>query len=287
MVALSNSFSKDGLFYDEVRIGGPNGAFAFPKWLPFKPPPASATFPQGPKTTGLTSRATAYAQFISAIIGKPLAQVNIGWSVELDTLPLKQLINPSNLDKGYTFHVKLGDKEREYDGLIGYFDGFPTTNATWQDALNNLIAFLHAGPVTVTSNVQDYNPNAELTADNAKERPAFNPYVDPAPPPTVDGPYTALEGFLMLRRPVMNADPGGRWEEVAKTAIIKSLILVLSSTDLSTLPASGTTTSLTTILAPFRSAGISARSTPAACLSDRLCSTALSLAQLKAAATRL
>ncbi|KAK3395148.1 hypothetical protein B0H63DRAFT_427207 [Podospora didyma] len=388
-------FTKDGLFYGEVRIGGPNGALASPKWSPFKPPPASATSPKDLErleslikrlrekpdylrgfwtmlTKALDSlppAPTAYAQFLSAVVGKPLALVNTGWSVELDTPPLvnqstrsgitnpeKQLINPANPDKGYAFQVKLGDKEREYDGLIGYFDGFPTPNAsgeeldydsiktyftpspnpfpslvpierdnylklkpyyvapfpedalnsprykrtvtpkqytdqrntelgrhifgaivdpftaihayssflpaqtltlkpwTWQDALNNLIAFLHAGPVTVTSDVQDYNPDAELTADNAKERPANNvslpaltagdwnwlqPYVDPTvasgeagvgagevpipvynaygiekkgnilSPGFQDGPYTALEGFLMLRRPVMTADPTG------------------------------------------------------------------------------
>ncbi|KAK4167523.1 hypothetical protein QBC43DRAFT_367572 [Cladorrhinum sp. PSN259] len=386
-------FTKEGLFYGEVRIGGPNGTLASPRWSPFKPPSASATSPidlarldalikrlkdkpdylKGFWTMltkaldSLPPAPTAYAQFLSSVVGKPLALVNTGWSVELDSPPLtnqstrakvstpeRQLIDPVTPDNGYTFQVKLGDKEREYDGLVGYFEGFSKPNAageeldydsiktyfyttpnpfpnlvpisrdnylkikpyhvaafpedtnnspkykltvspksysdqrnmelgrhiigaivdpftaihayssflpsqtlalrpwTWQDALNNLIAFLHAGPVTLTSDIQPYDSKTQLTADNAKERPNFNvslpaltagdwswlqPYEDPNSPAPAgpiaedevpvpvynaygiekkgnilspgfqDGPYTAVEGFLMLRRPIMTENP--------------------------------------------------------------------------------
>ncbi|KAK3944842.1 hypothetical protein QBC46DRAFT_350202 [Diplogelasinospora grovesii] len=387
-------FTKEGIFYGEVRIGGPNGALASPSWSPFNPPGPSATSPQDlarldalikrfreqpdylkgfwtmltKALDSLPPAPSAYAQFLSSIVGKPLALVNTGWSVELDSPPLtnqstrakvatpeKQLIDPDKPDDGYIFQVKLGDKEREYDGLVGYFDGFagpkngeeldydhiktyfhPTPNPfanlipigrdnypkfkpyhvspfpeddppdyqrrvdpaayadrrnaelgrhvfgavvdpftavhayssflpaqtlalrpwTWQAALANLVAFLHAGPLTLLDGGvvggEGYDPSAELTADNARERPRRNvvglplaaagdwnwlqPYVDPTtpgsssegdppvPPPVYnaygiekkgnplspgfqDGPYTAVEGFLLLRRPIMTEDP--------------------------------------------------------------------------------
>jgi len=94
---------------------------------------------------------TSYASFSSAIIGKPLALVNTGWSLQLahaprenwttspitnpDWKPPRTLLNPdgskrwaarqwdvASADKsGYTFHLKLGDHSRRYDGLVGYF----------------------------------------------------------------------------------------------------------------------------------------------------------------------
>lgn len=391
-------FLKDGTFYGEVRIGGPNGALESPKWSPFEPPKPSPTttsndlarldaliqrLRQPDYLKGFWSMLTmaldnlppapsSYAQFLGSVVGKPLALVTTGWSLELDSPPLtnqstrskistpeRQLIDPSNPDDGYILHVKLGDKEREYDGLVGYFDGYPQpdpesgeelaydfvktyfvskTNEfknlipiakdnyptfkpyfvppfpeddppnysglvsprsyadqhnsqlglhvfgaivdpftaihayssflpatalalkpwTWQDALNNMVAFLHAGPLTLIDDVKGYDPSRKLTADIAKERPPVNvglpalaagdwnwlqPYVDPTPPPSTpspaqdqgeqeDGepgpvynaygiekkgnllspgfqnaPYTAVEGFLQLRRPIMAEDP--------------------------------------------------------------------------------
>ena len=78
----------------------------------------------------------AYSQYLSSIVGKPFALVNMGWSLELDGPPLQiqatnakiqipdrhLLPSPSNDSHTYKFQVKLGDKEREYDGFVGYFD---------------------------------------------------------------------------------------------------------------------------------------------------------------------
>ncbi|KAH6649284.1 hypothetical protein F5144DRAFT_634378 [Chaetomium tenue] len=404
-------FLKDGTFYGEVRIGGPNGALDSPKWSPFEPPAATGAFDQDLArldaliqrlrdadylkgfwymiTTALDNlppAPNAYAQFLGAVVGKPLALVNTAWSLELDSPPLtNQSTKPKKStpertligsdDKStYTFHVKLGDKDRGYDGLVGYFTGFsepdattheeldydhiqtyfypsdpdnpnPYTNLipiakanypalqayyaapfpendppdythntspstytsthnlelgkhvfgaivdpftaihayssflparelalrpwTWQDALQNMIAFLHAGPFTLVDDVAAYDDGQRLTADNAKQRPKLNvglpalvggewnwlqPYVDPSPPADAaavgDGgeavggegegegggeeegapvpvynaygieqkgnllspgfqaaPYSTVEGFLMLRRPLMAEDP--------------------------------------------------------------------------------
>ena len=82
---------------------------------------------------------TTYAGFLNSIVGKPLALANIGWSLELDGPPQQNqstdsaVISPDlNLlpddhkkpfdpdNKSYVFPMKLGDKERNYDGLVGY-----------------------------------------------------------------------------------------------------------------------------------------------------------------------
>lgn len=153
-------FLPDGTFYREVRFGGPNGALAEPKWVPFAPDPSIATADTAQLdalvrrltepdylngfwymiTTALDSlppAPNAYSQFLNSIVGKPLALVNMGWSLELDGPELRnQSINskvrspnltllppaPPALGEFYTFQVKLGDKEREFDGLVGYFD---------------------------------------------------------------------------------------------------------------------------------------------------------------------
>ncbi|XXG96346.1 hypothetical protein Hte_002628 [Hypoxylon texense] len=157
-------FLQDGTFYGEVRIGGPDGALDAPKWSPFEPDKSIST-PDALRldalilrlknkdylkgvwvmlTTALDSlppAPDAYAQFLGCTIGKPLALVNMGWSLELAGPPLSNqstltgvhssspervLVDDKDLegDHSYIFHVKLGDKEREYDGLVGYFDGY-------------------------------------------------------------------------------------------------------------------------------------------------------------------
>ncbi|EFY85732.1 hypothetical protein MAC_08202 [Metarhizium acridum CQMa 102] len=366
-------FLQDGTFYGEVRIGGPGNALEEPKWSPFEPDKTISTadalrldalilrlknkdYLKGVwamLTTALDNLAPApdaYAQFLSCTIGKPLALVNMGWSLELAGPPLsnqstrtgehssspeRDLVDDTdpNGEHSYVFHVKLGDKEREYDGLVGYFDGYlePEKNEdlnydmistyftgenldrpfdnlraltkdtyptfkpywlspmspsdesktmdadvftdrhnaylhpfgaivdpftavhgyssflpakalqlpawTWQSAMQNLMAFFHWGPVTLTSDVGPYSADDKLTMAKAKMRPGRNvsipglgpgdewnwlqPYdeggqgqpsfnamgIEKRGNLTVPGfqkaPYTAIEGFLQLRRPVM------------------------------------------------------------------------------------
>jgi hypothetical protein len=85
---------------------------------------------------------TTYANFSSAIVGKPLALVNAGWSLELAgeanlnwsttdppicPKPPRTLLDPAgnqippNDKSSFTFPIKIGDSTRTFDGLVGYF----------------------------------------------------------------------------------------------------------------------------------------------------------------------
>jgi hypothetical protein len=146
-------FLPDGTFYREVRLGGVNGTTEPPKWKPFKQPDqvtAAGTsqldnllgqFDKDPNylrdfisviNKGLDAvppAPSAYAEYLPAIIGKPLALVNTGWSLELATDPLTNQ-SLQSLDRppekallDYEFSLKLGDADRVFDGLIGFYEG--------------------------------------------------------------------------------------------------------------------------------------------------------------------
>lgn len=75
-----------------------------------------------------TSHAPAsYAGFLQGLVGRPLALANMGCSLELAEPPLvnqatsgrPELAEDSILE--YEFAVKLGDGEKRYNGLAGYF----------------------------------------------------------------------------------------------------------------------------------------------------------------------
>jgi hypothetical protein len=156
-------FLRDGTFYREVRVAAPNnpepGAVASDKWLPFQPPAdepkrqldqlikqftddqdyllgfmkmINAAVEKAPSVPG------AYSQCVNSLIGRPLALVNAGFSLELaddarknqstvgDQLdlrpPINLLPNPQTPEVPlYEFVVKLGDSVRPHDGLVGYF----------------------------------------------------------------------------------------------------------------------------------------------------------------------
>ena len=82
-----------------------------------------------------------YAAYSTSIVGKPFALVNAGFSLELALPPLESQITPPkqlNTDAspaadilfGYKFPVKIGDKDRPYDGVVGYFDSDNTTKGS-------------------------------------------------------------------------------------------------------------------------------------------------------------
>ncbi|PMD33467.1 hypothetical protein L207DRAFT_589832 [Hyaloscypha variabilis F] len=156
-------FLPNGDFYREVRLGGVGNKTTEPKWKPFDPPTGltpnndptlilpmkqldSLLQKLGPQTSGMNDYLTGfinmindamsslpyapneYADYLSAIIGKPLALVNTGWSLELAAPPLvNQSLsctndpNPAVTD--YNFPLWIGDRDRVYDGLVGFFTG--------------------------------------------------------------------------------------------------------------------------------------------------------------------
>ncbi|KAG7110628.1 hypothetical protein HYQ44_011018 [Verticillium longisporum] len=167
-------FLPDGTFYREVRLAGPSGAQTSPEWLPFRPPKAGDDLPKKPEmqqlqllvqrlggdpkflhafwnmietsTSEMDAAAApeAYAEFAAALIGRPLALVNAGWSLELaadalasqadgeqedgdgdsKTRPRKPPhgLLPGTGKEQYSFGVKIGDRQRGFDGLVGYFE---------------------------------------------------------------------------------------------------------------------------------------------------------------------
>ena len=148
-------FLPTGEFYREVRLGGPLGASAQPAWKPFEMPTDRRIAADHPQLDNLLTQLqdkdylrsfinvvnqslasvahapNTYADFLNAIVGRPLALVNMGFSLELAQPPLKNQSTQStaaepfqllDLVNPYKFKVKVGDKDRVYDGLVGYFD---------------------------------------------------------------------------------------------------------------------------------------------------------------------
>ena len=138
-------FERDGTSCREVGIGGKSGARKSQRWLPFKSIKetknrhhqlghligslhnkeylkAFIDMIQASKDFA-TPAPDAYAQFLNAIIGRPLAFVNIVWSLELATdeyiiqskvntnLPLQSLLrgNSQSTENLYIFPFKIGD----------------------------------------------------------------------------------------------------------------------------------------------------------------------------------
>lgn len=221
-------FLPDGTFYREVRFGGPYGVQKSPPWLPFEPPkgqaapPSSSSVADGWKFSQLQifveqlanrdflqsfiwmingamknspPAPTAYAEFVNSVIGKPMALVNMGWSVELADAPYT---NESSLSKTppdhglaevkggpprYDFKIKLGDKDRAFDGLIGYFEAQKSPTLDSQLQLDQI--FTHytelpsdAIPTTAAgSQVHDFR----TAINNSKYPPLHADYVDPIP----------------------------------------------------------------------------------------------------------
>jgi hypothetical protein len=70
-----------------------------------------------------------YSNYLTSIVGKPLALVNTRWSLELSTPALlpqqtigSPLINPNGKLEKYEIPVKFGDASRPFDGLVAYWD---------------------------------------------------------------------------------------------------------------------------------------------------------------------
>lgn len=145
-------FLPNGAFYREVRSAG-----STVEWLPFSGPPGPTGNVQLDALVSSLARdedrlrafmdmamtalgatvppPTAYSQFLNALVGRPLALANTGWSLELAGASLRTESSiheqvEAELDTGllpgdgraqYEFAVKFGDKANNYDGLVAYF----------------------------------------------------------------------------------------------------------------------------------------------------------------------
>jgi hypothetical protein len=139
---------------------------------------------------------SSYASFSSAIIGKPLALVHAGWSLELANAPRenwsttdvtvspapqppKTLLNPdatlrwadrqwkANNKNGFTFHVKIGDPSRRYDGLVGYF--LPADPPMQQNGSDLKLDQIYTFQEFIQNDQQaklKNDPRVEITPDN-------------------------------------------------------------------------------------------------------------------------
>lgn len=143
-------FYPDGSFYRELSPGRDETSLDS-EWIPFEAPPTAdnSAHPLLDSLVGLLhskqnlqdcftmiSEAqdnsphtpAQYAESLPAVTGKPIALVTTGWSLELASPPLpnQSAVIPTPPSPGlldYQFKVKVGDKDRAYDGLVGYLDG--------------------------------------------------------------------------------------------------------------------------------------------------------------------
>ncbi|KAL7276585.1 hypothetical protein RUND412_000427 [Rhizina undulata] len=197
-------FLPDGTFYREVRLGGSTGVTSSPAWLPFDPPEkqptntaqldrliaklANKTYCQAfvdmiNKALGNAPAApNAYAQFLNTVVGKPLALVNMGWSLELavDAYANQSTTNKTGPAIGllpddtaphrpvYKFHVKLGDKDRVYDGLVGYFNTLPHPTEGNELDLDNLYTYFDS--------TLPPSPENPLRIIDKMDYPSFQPF---------------------------------------------------------------------------------------------------------------
>ncbi|KAF3157407.1 hypothetical protein TWF751_002232 [Orbilia oligospora] len=160
---------------------------------------------------------SAYAEFLNSVIGRPIALVNMGWWLELATAPYENQSKLNTLTPGialcgdsgtkaksssgdntkqgaetsqtstedvYNFQIKFGDKDRMYDGLIGYFDGVEGDQQNQSLDMDNLLQM--ATIKTFFTEVPEENTTYDKTKDprksiNTTTYPSFQAqYVDPA-----------------------------------------------------------------------------------------------------------
>ena len=155
-------FTAEGIFYREVILpgsgaNGRKGGAPSASWLPFNRTSQGTNTSQLDELIKLLTASDGvylqafldmingalkfsgpapgqYAEALSCLVGRPLALVNMGWSLELaappkqnqSTLNTKEsdyvLVGPADDTQiVYEFPIKLGDSHREYDGLVGYF----------------------------------------------------------------------------------------------------------------------------------------------------------------------
>ncbi|MCJ1385953.1 hypothetical protein MMC17_009078 [Xylographa soralifera] len=231
-------FLPDGSFYREIRMGGVHGVDISAKWIPFDPPKGG---PSGqinmqldnlinlfaaaddPKNTAnvdylqsffdmingaiqdMPYPPSEYSGFANAIVGKPLALVNVGWSIELSQPAIKAQNtygnHPTNSQadlENYKFPLKIGDNERIFDGVVGYYI---TKNSTDNNPTDWSKLFTYFEPKVATDHFKPISPETF---------PKVSPYwLDPLETPNVTSataakylittmlmdPYTAIHAY--------------------------------------------------------------------------------------------
>ncbi|GME34033.1 hypothetical protein FN846DRAFT_301180 [Neofusicoccum parvum] len=216
-------FLPDGTFFREIRRGGPLQAATAPLWLPFHPPPLAPPAAAGVRQlqhladqladsaylasfTAMLDAAvgaqhappTAMSDFLSSLVGKPLALVNVAYSLELATAPLANAStvpgppaepDPPLLD--YRFPVQLGDGA---DGLVAYF--MPSTKPEPGDVLQLDRLFTHHVPAPADG----APPHEHLHKIDAATYPALQPFwVDPTADGVTAQPAGAADTYRRLR----------------------------------------------------------------------------------------
>ncbi|KAH8702269.1 hypothetical protein BGW36DRAFT_458996 [Talaromyces proteolyticus] len=204
-------FLQDGTFYREVRLGGQTAASTSDKWLPFDKPSQGQPVTQldylieklgkpdylqsfvnmineSLQTSQLVP--DAYSQFQSSVVGRPLALTTVAWSLELaddeyvnqstknETAPERFLLPKQtgiNTERPlYTFKFQMGDKDRAYDGLVGYFNVTENTEKGNDFKLDD--CFTYFG-VDKKYGLSDTAPLRKIEAANYPSFQAF--YTDP------------------------------------------------------------------------------------------------------------
>ncbi|KAI9689317.1 MAG: hypothetical protein M1822_009967 [Bathelium mastoideum] len=234
-------FLPDGTFYREVRVAAPDApvsAGMSAKWLPIDQEGSTskntvqldallqkfvgeggqdylqAFISMVVKATENTDIApSAYAQFSNALVGKPLAMVNVGASLELagppkvnqSTIPLSDGQKEDSATK-HAFPFKLGDKDRIHDGIVGYFQALSDFNDLQKNPGSELIVDTvytdHLGEKS-TAPFEPVDPNL----NNLK--PFFIDPIDSAPPYAVDGIEGVVDKFSQRRNSMLNPNVFG------------------------------------------------------------------------------
>lgn len=133
-----------------------------------------------------------YAASATAIIGKPLALVNVGFSLELATEPLtsQTTLPPAGTTQSeseilfnYKFPIKIGDMERPFDGVVGYFDTDNTTTGQtdWENLHSYFTTAVRSGvPIIPRPPTPEGDPRVLIEPSSL---PSLSPYyVDPTGP---------------------------------------------------------------------------------------------------------
>lgn len=238
-------FLGDGTFFREIRRGGAEGTTLGAKWLPYDLPAE----PDVPRDAGEAQLSALieklrdpqyfqafsnaingaiknmpfppsdYSGYANAIVGKPLALVNVGWSMELAEPAIKSqntLGNPAPTPyetlHNYSFPLKLGDIERNYDGVVGYWKPadlpiakssdfatmFTYFVTTWANLPVGTVLQLpqHKPPYTVLSGDTLESISAQLNIPIANIK-SFNPSIPDATPDDAFQPI-APGNFIQL-----------------------------------------------------------------------------------------